>query len=266
MSNWNEYARKYGYDILFLDRPLDVSERARKRSPAWQKCLVLSQDFSYNYERIVWVDVDILINPTNSPCIAENVPIDKVGAVNAWASPTSEFYKIALDRKQYLWKTNDKNAMEYYTNWGLPNGFESVVQSGVMVLSPLHHQQILERVYFTYEDRGHPKWNYEMRPLSYELIKDDNIYWIDHRFNSIWPNHKYLYYPFLLDDTNKRMNVWSKITNKFSVNLNVCRKNILRKCATSAYINSYFLHFAASLNELQFVDTGLQNWQYMIDI
>lgn len=44
--NWQAYAHKYGYDLICLERPLDLSSRANLRSPAWQKCLVLGQGFA----------------------------------------------------------------------------------------------------------------------------------------------------------------------------------------------------------------------------
>ena len=82
-ANWHAYAQKYGYDIVCLDAPLDSSARARQRSPSWQKCLILGQDAIRKYERVVWVDADILINVEAAPSIVEGVPADKVGAVEA---------------------------------------------------------------------------------------------------------------------------------------------------------------------------------------
>ncbi len=43
-NNWQKYADKHGYDLICIDTPLDTSERAQARSPAWQKCLILSQE------------------------------------------------------------------------------------------------------------------------------------------------------------------------------------------------------------------------------
>lgn len=71
-DNWQKYADKYGYDLICIDTPLDTSERAQARSPAWQKCLILSQEFSQNYEQIVWIDLDILINTSIAPSIVES--------------------------------------------------------------------------------------------------------------------------------------------------------------------------------------------------
>ena len=43
-ANWNAYGAQHGFDVICLDQPLDDSARARNRSPAWQKCLILGQD------------------------------------------------------------------------------------------------------------------------------------------------------------------------------------------------------------------------------
>jgi hypothetical protein len=85
-ANWYAYAQKHGYDIVCIDAPLDPSARARQRSPSWQKCLILGQDAIRKYERVVWVDADILINVGAAPSIVEGVPVDKVGAVVARGS------------------------------------------------------------------------------------------------------------------------------------------------------------------------------------
>ena len=50
----------------------------------------------------------------------------------------------------------------------LPSGQAHIVQTGVMVLSPKHHREVLEHAYHAYEDRG---FNYEMRPLSHEILR-----------------------------------------------------------------------------------------------
>src|SRR5262249_51582240 len=77
-ASWHHYAKQHGYDLIPFHQPLDTSPRGTSRSPAWQKCLIL--EALKQYERIVWLDADIVINP-QSPSIVENVPIGKVGGV-----------------------------------------------------------------------------------------------------------------------------------------------------------------------------------------
>ena len=43
-ASWVSYCNRHSIQLIVLDKPLDDSLRAQKRSPAWQKLLMLSQD------------------------------------------------------------------------------------------------------------------------------------------------------------------------------------------------------------------------------
>ena len=199
---WRRYCDRHGYDLICLEEPLDTSHRARGRSPAWQKCLILGQPFAQDYEQVVWVDADILPNP-EAPSIAEGVPVELVGAIDEYSVPTREIHAKTLATLYRHWDAmgidfvHNLTPQEYYTAFGLPHGFDTVVQTGVMVLSPLHHRELLEETYARYDDRG-PGWNYEMRPLSYELLRSESVTWLDPRFNYIWGHYQAVHFPFLL--------------------------------------------------------------------
>ena len=142
-ANWQAYAHKHGYDIICIDAPLDASARARHRSPSWQKCLILGQAAIRKYERVVWVDADILINADAAPSIVDGVPVDKVGAVEALSAPTKELYAQTLQRQYDFWNSTsliNYTGRDYYANWGLRADFDEVVQCGVLVLSPQYHR------------------------------------------------------------------------------------------------------------------------------
>jgi hypothetical protein len=200
---WRRYCDRHGYDLICIEEPLDVSARARSRSPAWQKCLILGQSFARNYEQVVWVDADILPNP-DAPSILDGVPVELVGAVDEYSVPTREIHAPTLAKLYRHWDAagiqyvHNPTPQEYYAAYGLPEAFDAVVQTGVMVLSPAHHRELLEDTYATYDDRG-PGWNYEMRPLSYELLRADKVAWIDPRFNYIWGHYQAVHFPFLID-------------------------------------------------------------------
>ena len=82
-ANWEEYARRNDYDVIALSEPLDPTLHAAERQLSWQKCLILSQPFSAQYERIVWLDADILINP-DAPDISAEVYL-----LIRWGQPTN---------------------------------------------------------------------------------------------------------------------------------------------------------------------------------
>ena len=95
---WTIYAEKYNFDLIVLKQSLDDSDRARLRSPAWQKLLILSQSWSNQYDQIVWLDSDIIINNKNAPDISENLPIELISAVDAYQIPNKEYHDIGLER------------------------------------------------------------------------------------------------------------------------------------------------------------------------
>jgi hypothetical protein len=101
-KGWKAYADNHGLDLIVLDAALDDSPRARSRSEAWQKCLVMSHPKARIYDQIAWVDADILINP-KSPDIFASVPVELVGAVDAYATPTAEDHRIGLERLYKHW-------------------------------------------------------------------------------------------------------------------------------------------------------------------
>jgi hypothetical protein len=97
-----------------------------------------------------------------------------------------------------------------------------------MVLSPTHHRELLEDVYTRYDDRG-PGFNYEMRPLSYELLRAGVVSWLDPRFNYIWGHYKALHFPFLVTHPQHPR---------------------AAECAARALEDVHFLHFTGSLAEM----------------
>jgi hypothetical protein len=265
-ANWQEYATKHGYDLICVDQPLDTSDRANKRSPAWQKCLVLSQEFSNRYERIVWIDSDILINTSKSPSVTDDVPIDKVGAVEmfCYAKEAGSIGQEALNRMFDFWKLAVINpkAQDYYTKYGLPDGFDTVVQTGVLVMSPAYHRTILERVYYDYEEKGGPEWHYEMRPLSYELLKAEAVHWIDARFNLHWLDSKFVNYPFLITPSRSHSYL-TKVSNKVAKITGSCSTiTVHEACLKATFLNSYFLHIGGSeISDMKSLDTTVSSWR-----
>jgi hypothetical protein len=264
-ANWRKYAQIHGYDLLCIDHPLDESDRAKKRSPSWQKCLILSQPFSQDYERIVWIDSDIVINTAHAPSIVEGVPIDRVGAVPAFTVPSSETCLEALKRLSAYWTARGGNVIpdtpkKYHVNYGLPEfDHDQVVQCGVMVLSPKRHRDLLEKAYYEYEEKGGPEWHYEARPLSYELLKANVVYWIDHRFNQLWLFDKVLHYPFLFDLSSDG-DIHTRIKRKLAGLIGFRQRDLEVLCANVSFVNNYFLHFGASLDQMELVDTTIDSW------
>lgn len=266
-DSWQKYAHRYGYDIICIDAPLDVSERAQKRGPAWQKCLILSQEFAQKYERIVWLDADIVINHTQAPCITQGVPLEKVGAVKNGSLFTPDLNQLVQKRLhetaiQLGYSLEEHSSPSYfYTSYGLPGDINEALNTGVLVLSPQHHRSILEKVYYTYEEKGGAEWNAENRPLSYELLKANLVYWVDPRFNACWSEYSTLYYPFIY--RLKGINWHSENAPHDEYYQELVDRMIYAHAqfyATTAFINNYFLHFAGCISNIDLVNIQATSW------
>ncbi|HUJ10300.1 MAG TPA: hypothetical protein VL171_09755 [Verrucomicrobiae bacterium] len=267
-ANWREYAEEHNYDLICIDQPLDTSERACKRSPSWQKCLIPSHQAVKNYEQVVWIDSDVLINTATAPCIFAAVPADKVGAVNQWATPSATEYAQILQRLQEFWgerAIRNDTAKQYYANYGLPAEFDEVVQCGVLVFSPQHHRDLFQMTYCTHEEKGGPEWNYEMRPLSYELLRAKAVHWIDPRFNVTLFDQICLHYPFLINE-QPQLPMTTRIRRKLAADLGGLRhSDVRRTCLNAVMANSFFLHFGGgSLVDMNLIDLRAHSWRHCI--
>jgi hypothetical protein len=185
-ANWRRYADRHGYDLICIEEPLDDSQRARHRSPSWQKLLLPGQPFAGDYERIVWVDCDVVFGH-DAPPVTAGVPLEKVGAVD-------EVGGLPVELKRMLYM---KPFVDYYREYGFDGTLDHVVQAGVMVLSPRFHAELFEHIYETYEDK--PGTFYEMRPLSWELQQRDLVHWLDPRFNTLWIVYRATHDPVLIE-------------------------------------------------------------------
>ena len=258
-KNLEKYCQRFNYDLIVINKNLDDSKRSRERSPAWQKLLILSQEWSKNYDQIVWVDSDVLINYKLAKDISKTVEIGNFGAVDAYSIPSKEIYQLSLKRNYDNWERNgiqyihNLKPEEYYQNRGI-NGvnIDAVIQTGVFVSSHNHHRKIFEHIYYSYEDINKtPEWNYEMPAMSYELIKANLVQWIPIEYNYNVYDIISSYYSFIFFKKDFSLNYFfKKLISKLKLNNNLSSLNSLQvKCLNQIYNNGYFIHFA-----------GCQNW------
>lgn len=251
-SNWTDYCTMFDFDLIVIDHDLDTSERASKRSPSWQKLLILSQPWSNKYDQIVWVDTDVIINTSNAYDITDGVPLEKVGGVNQYAIPTKEIFDISLKRLYDVWARDkvpfidNRTPASYYTNRGLPfNQLQKVMQAGIFVCSPIHHREKFEYIYHNYEDTHGGEWNFENPAMSYELIKDDLVKWIAPQFNFCVINIISAFYPYLLDIKSSALkNFYYKIVRRLTKKEPQQTSEAELQALKNIYELSVFMHFA----------------------
>ncbi len=262
--NWRQYATKHGYDVICIDKPLDDTPRAKGRHLSWQKCLILSQDLVKQYERVVWLDADMLINTSSAPSVTEGVPVEKIGVVEMWSQPFPQWYQECLKRMYEFWgpiAIINYVPREYYTKYGFPCGFDQVPGNAVMVLSPTYHQELLERNYYNYEDRD-SVYNAEMRPFSYEVMKAGCAHWLDYRFCLQWWELRFMYYPFLINPPSKRTYV-SRFKRRLGKVLRIWSPTSYKTlCINAAFQNSFFLHCGGDTKmDMKLVDLSASSWR-----
>lgn len=249
--SWRKYCEKFSYDMIVITQPLDLSERARNRSPAWQKLLILSQNWSSQYEKIVWLDTDILINAEHSGDITIDIPDDKVCGVEAYSIPAHKIHDIALTRCYEQWRKSGTKYLDsaspglYYVNRGIAGSdLDTVLQTGVFTCTQ-KHKEIFEYIYHKYEDIHGSEWNYEMPAMSYELVKNNFVHWLPSEFNAVVPQYISAFYPFLF----KEMLLDGSVDVENSLRF-LALKNI--------YEISNFMHFAGCLHMMMPFNTMLK--------
>ena len=260
-ASWEAYASTHGYDLRAIRAPLDVSPTASRRSAAWQKCLILSDPkLQLSYDRVVWIDSDIVINP-QAPCVTQGVPPAKIGAADALEQFSDAHGHVTPRVREYLgWKFG--HAAEYYGTAQLPTTHARVVQTGVMVLSPEHHRSILEAVYRTGRDT--PVGDFEMEHLSFEIMRVGCLHLLDRRFNKLWMGEMLAHYPFLLPPRTLEPRPLRVLKRFWRGHYTLPSARLARPCIDSAFAGSFFLHFAGTGPYLPLVDTRKGDWRSLL--
>ncbi len=176
---WSAYAARHGYDVIAIDRPLDTSKRAAMRPLYWQKLLVLRPDLANGYDRVVWIDADIVINP-EAPSVTDGVPIEKIGLTDESRFPSPQEHR---DLQLRMANTHERAGNLAHAAVARTSAATSPApQTGVMVLSPRHHRAILEAVY---HDKEQDIPVAEQVYAGRAILENDLAHWIDPRFNAL---------------------------------------------------------------------------------
>jgi hypothetical protein len=196
--SWERYAQRCGFDIVVIQAPFDVHDQ---RSPAWQKCLVLSQPWSARFDSVVWVDADIVINE-GAPNILDSVT-DRTRVAATLANDQLSVAErhiliervlkrpVPAEQSEQVWQAlqNDQ-----YRRDGIVTGLGRMIATGVMVASPALHRPFFERAYGGVTGG---KAN-EQPSLSFALLSADRFLQITPRYNwGLW-DEAHMAHPQLL--------------------------------------------------------------------
>ena len=177
------YALKNNYDFKVITDFLDKSFQYYS-TVSFNKILVCNQEWSDDYDFIIFIDADILIN-INSPPIHNYIDYEGfIGIIDEYSQPSKE-RRLKIQEKM-RWETN---ATDYYKLCGFNIQTDMVFNSGVLVLQPKKHKEFLQNIYKKYiiESITHYRgFLYEQTCIGYEIQQINLYIVIDNRFNAIW--------------------------------------------------------------------------------
>ena len=183
-----KYAKKCGYDFKvitdYIDGPI------HPHMITMQKWLVCDYNSNTEYDFIIFIDADIIINENTPPIHNEYNFGDKIGVVNQ-SQPTLQARIEGQIHKGYEVTAND-----YYKKYvGVDfKNVEHIINSGVLVLQPKYHKIFLRTLYNIYKtNRINNQWHYEQSTLGYEIQKNNMHYFMDMKWNALWANNKYYF-------------------------------------------------------------------------
>ena len=186
-KNHEMYAKKHDYDFRVITDFLDKSI-SHVDAITFNKTLVCSQLWSHEYDYIILIDADILINMM-SPAIHSSIDFEnKIGIVNEYSQPTNE---TRIEIQNMMGWEPDANG--YYKLAQFDIDTKMVFNTGVMVFQPKIHREFLDKIYNKYARNSinHPRrYHYEQSCIGYELQKEKNYKIMDNKWNTIWPLYK----------------------------------------------------------------------------
>jgi hypothetical protein len=152
LRSWENYCRSHHYELFVFRKPFALLVG---KSFAWQKLLLLEQPDLAGFDKIIWLDADIIITRDAPPI---EVPVGKLG---------------------YVLETPFTGSIEsWYRLFSLPPARE-IVQTGVLALEAAHRPILRQAL--AYPETG----MYEMPALSWCISQADVGYHLDRRFNAL---------------------------------------------------------------------------------
>lgn len=226
--SWEHYASRHGYQLIVFERLFDESRTGLQRSPSWQKLLTLRHAGLQQFDQVLWLDSDIIINP-QAPCAVSQVPLEKVGAVTDQALLSHPSLATAFARNNGWGAGPAALSRQFYASNSLPAPAGYHLNGGVWVASPGRHGELFEYIYRTHQERPHSY--FEQAAFSSEVIGRGLHHFLDPRFNALWLEYRVAFYPFL-----------SQVQAMHPL------------CIAIALRNAFFLHFAVLAEDMKWFD------------
>lgn len=188
-NSHEHYAKKCNYDFKVIS---DYIRPPRHTSLiSFNKSLVCETNWETEYDFIIFVDSDIIINE-NSPKLHNYYDFgDKIGVVNQ-SQPNLE-----ARLQTQIHKGFEVTASDYYK---LKSGHtietEHIINTGVLVIQPKKHREFFNNIFETYSlnQINNPfGFHYEQSVIGFEIQKNNLHYFMEMKWNALWGNNKYYF-------------------------------------------------------------------------
>ena len=239
-QGWESWCERHDCDLVIYDQPLDTSQRAESRSPAWQKLLAMSSADLSGFDRVIWLDADIWIHPQAGNPIPQLCPDQVAMALDCGAPLSSEPPWFRQAWSQILCtslnlpsadEAEPRQMFSYYQLWGFPATRWPLWNTGVVVFTPSLHSVLFREIYDRWLDGG-PGALYEMIPLNLVLKAKNIIQTMDDSFNWLYGVHHAVWM-----SQPKHFQAWYGLGDGFF------SEDQISRCIAD---RSQFLHFAGA--------------------
>ena len=243
--SWLQWCRQHGYELIVFDQALDTSERAGRRSMAWQKLLAMSSPELKEFDRAFWLDADVVINP-HAPDPLHESQINKLQMVRDGGSPLSYEPKWFQRCWSHVLLTSlqrnhpddihdlsrfSKETFSYYDLWGINPNRKVLYNTGFVGFTPQYHSTLFRSIYDRWGDGG-PGALHEMIPLNLELIQLNLIQELSIKYNQLAGVHHA---------------VWNLFPQEVQDMHGFGSSNLTpHQLIEGLFAESYFLHFAGA--------------------
>jgi lipopolysaccharide biosynthesis glycosyltransferase len=223
--NLSLYCKKYGYELIVLNKVLKEEPNMNKKTFYWQRMLIPSYFSQYDY--VVSMDADIYVNPNSPPLPLDEIPEGMVAAVNE----RKYFNNYEWREKVQIKNGWERTGKDWYALSGENKPYHDHINAGFIIYQPYYHAEPIKDLY---ENNIHNYMKYhqdDQSILSSFLIDNNIIYWLDERYNRLWTFWKFLMYPVFDEFTEK----YKRIHVQKFIELNYFTH--FTSCVDAEYIN-----------------------------
>lgn len=188
-TSQEKYAKKCNYDFKVITKY--ISNKKHKNLINMNKWLLCELDWSNDYDFIIFIDADIIINNDAPPIHSSYDFDDKVGVVNQ-SQPTLKERKLIQIHKGF-----DVTAGDYYKKHAnLSFNGDHIINSGVIVMQPKFHKKYFSDLVVKYEPQviKQPEGLHKDQCFfGFQLQIDNMHYFMDMKWNAIWAYSDYYF-------------------------------------------------------------------------